>query len=58
VRTKVEGFGLLVGVPSGYRVLVDARQLHRSRWILGQSDLTDAELAFLATGQLREEPSE
>jgi len=56
VHAKVKPTGNLAGVPACYRVLDDPRQLHRARWILQDPDLTDRELAFLATGQLDEEP--
>jgi hypothetical protein len=58
VHTKVEAYGSLAGIPAGYRVLVDPRQLHRALWILQESDLTDRELTYLATGQLDDEPRE
>jgi hypothetical protein len=56
VHAKVEPAGNRAGLPSCYRVLVDARQLQRARWILQDTNLTDRELAFLATGQSGEEP--
>jgi hypothetical protein len=52
VHSTVEPHGLLAGVSAGYRVLVDPRQLHRARWVLRESDLSDGELSFLATGEL------
>ena len=56
VHTKVEAYGsLTAGVPAGYRVLVDPRQLHRALWVLRESDLTDRELCYLATGRLGDE---
>ena len=52
VHSNVEPHGLLAGIAAGYRVLVDPRQLHRARWVLRESDLTEGELSFLATGEL------
>ena len=52
VRAKVQQVGSLAALPDRYQVFVDARQAHRARWILRDSDLTDGELAYLATGQL------
>ena len=52
VRAKVRAGGVFAGMPAFYRVFVDERQLHRARLILRESNLTDAELTFLATGEL------
>lgn len=50
------------GLIEGFRVMVPPDMLHRAQWILSQAQLTDEELAFLATGVLGEgdgkEPSE
>jgi hypothetical protein len=58
VHTEVEAHGLVAGLPAGYRILVDPRQLHRARWVLRESNLTDGELAYLATGKLDPQPDE
>jgi len=58
VHTKVEPYGSAAGIPFRWRVLVDPREVHRARWILQESDLTDRELSYLATGQFDEEPGE
>ena len=42
VRAKVAPFRSVPGPPVSFQVLVDPRQLHRARWILQDSDLTDA----------------
>ena len=54
-RAKVKPRGLAGGIPTRYLVFVDPRQLHRAKWILRESDLTEAELAYLATGRLGED---
>lgn len=36
----------------GVRVIVPGELLHRARWLWAQADLTDAELQYLATGEL------
>lgn len=36
----------------GVRVLVPGGLLHRARWLWAKSDLTEAELQYLATGEL------
>jgi hypothetical protein len=41
---------LELGIPTKFRVSVPRSKLHRARWIIEQSDLTDRELEFLATG--------
>jgi len=40
------------GLASDYSVRVPSRLLHRARWILAQSQVSDAELNYLATGEL------
>lgn len=52
VHAKVDPSSPLAGIGATYRVLVDRRQLHRARWILQDSDLSEAELTYLATGEL------
>jgi hypothetical protein len=37
---------------SRYCVLVPSSLVHRAKWVLADSDLTDAELDYLATGKL------
>jgi len=52
VRAIVGPFRSISGAPATFQVLVDPRQLHRARWVLQESDLSDAELTYLATGEL------
>jgi hypothetical protein len=37
---------------NGVRVLVPGELLHRARWLWAKADLTEAELQYLATGEL------
>ncbi len=55
VRAMVGPFRSISGALAAFQVLVDSRQLHRARWVLQESDLTDAELTYLATGELGRE---
>ena len=41
---------LELGIPAKFVLSVPRSKLHRARWIVEQSDLTDRELEFLATG--------
>ena len=43
------------GLARGFRVLVPAELMHRARWIISQSQVSDEELDFLATGKLKPE---
>jgi len=52
VCAMVGPFRSISGAQASFQVLVDPRQLHRARWVLRESDLTDAELTYLATGEL------
>ena len=52
VRASIEPSGLLAGLSSTYKVLVSERVAHRARWILKESEFSESELAFLATGKL------
>ena len=42
----------LPGLGSEFAVRVPAGLLHRAQWLLEQVQVTDAELTYLATGQL------
>jgi len=46
------------GLASDYSVRVPSRLLHRARWILAQSHVSDAELTYLATGELPDASSD
>ena len=56
VHAKAEPVHSPNGPPASYNVCVDPRQAHRARWILQDSDLTESELTYLATGALGEDP--
>lgn len=36
----------------GVRVMVPGELIHRAKWLWAQADLTEAELQYLATGEL------
>jgi hypothetical protein len=40
----------LLGQALPCRVMVDSAQVHRAKWVMSQSQFTDEELTFLATG--------
>jgi predicted neutral ceramidase superfamily lipid hydrolase len=50
--------GPLGGFSSGIRAFVDATEEKRAQAILEDSNLSDSELAYLATGQLPGESAE
>lgn len=52
VPARVESSELIAGIEARYRVLVPSSLVHRARWVLADSDLTDSELDYLATGEL------
>jgi hypothetical protein len=52
VPARVESSHLVAGIETRHRVLVPSSLLHRARWVLADSDLTDSELDYLATGKL------
>lgn len=52
VPARVESSKLVAGIESQHCVLVPASLAHRANWVLADSDLTDAELDYLATGKL------
>ena len=52
VHTKVKPTGMASGAPRKYLVLVDPTQLHRARWFLENNEISEAELTYLATGEL------
>lgn len=52
VPARVASSGLVAGIESRYCVLVPASLAHRAAWVLADSDLSDAELDYLATGKL------
>jgi hypothetical protein len=42
----------LLGDANGCEIRVPREAAHRARWILSQAEFTDAELTYLATGEL------
>ena len=52
VPARVESSKLVAGIESQYCVLVPASLAHRANWVLADSDLTESELDYLATGEL------
>ena len=55
VPAHVQESGLDSGVIASYLVFVSAELAHRARWVLAQSDFTESELGYLATGKLSDE---
>jgi hypothetical protein len=45
---------LVAGLDADFILSVPASLVHRARWVLAQADLSEAELTYLATGQLPE----
>lgn len=41
-----------VALEPGVRVVVPGELLHRAKWLWAKADLTEAELRYLATGEL------
>jgi hypothetical protein len=52
VPARVESSNLVAGIETRHRVLVPSSLLHRAKWVLADSDLTESELDYLATGKL------
>lgn len=42
----------LLGDANGCEIRVPREMAHRARWILSEAEFTDAELTYLATGEL------
>jgi hypothetical protein len=55
VAVRIITEAALMGQAAPCRVFVAAGQVHRARWILSQRALSEAELTYLATGELTEE---
>jgi hypothetical protein len=53
VPTRLYAGCLSGGVQAEFILCVPVRLRHRARWVLAESDFTDAELDFLATGEVR-----
>ena len=52
VPAVVRNLADLPGLEQGAEVLVPAQLLHRAKWIIAQPNPSDAELTYLATGEL------
>lgn len=52
VPTLVETSGLVAGIETGFVLFVPEHLAHRARWVLAQSDFSESELNYLATGNL------
>jgi hypothetical protein len=52
VPTRVQTDSPLFGVARTCEIFVPTELLHRARWLLASSQFSDAELSYLATGQL------
>jgi hypothetical protein len=55
VETRVVTDRALLGEARPSQIWVPAALSHRARWILSQSQVSEAELDFLATGQFRDD---
>jgi hypothetical protein len=52
VPTRVQTDSAILGAARMCDILVPAELLHRAQWLLASSQFSDAELSYLATGQL------
>jgi hypothetical protein len=52
IESWLEVISISGGVPSRFRLRVDSSMAHRARWILAESEITERELTYLATGEL------
>ena len=52
IACQVRSETTLLGECQPCRVLVEPAQIRRARWLMAQSNFSDAELTFLATGTL------
>ena len=52
IATYVVAGELAVGVATKYRLLVSPADYARARFVLSNSEFTDSELTYLATGEL------
>jgi hypothetical protein len=52
VPARVEAPCLLPGIDGHYMVTVPSELLHRARWVAPEEPFDEAELIYLATGQL------
>jgi len=54
VPTWLRAGALVAGVETNFCLLVPRKLAHRARWVLADSDFSEAELRYLATGELGE----
>ena len=54
VQTSLQAHRPASGVETDFVLAVPKDLAHRARWLLAQSDFSDAELEFLSTGYLRQ----
>ena len=54
VPSFVRAHKLVAGIEAKFELRVPRSLAHRARWVLAQSDFTDSELTYLATGELSE----
>ena len=52
VPARIESSELVAGIETRHCVMVPSSLVHRAKWVLADSDLTDSELDYLATGKL------
>ena len=52
VPTHLSPGGLAAGIEVDFRLSVPPSLAHRARWILANSDFSESELCFLATGEM------
>lgn len=55
VPTQVYAGRLALGLDADFALAVPVSLVHRARWVLKASEFDDAELTYLATGELPEE---
>jgi hypothetical protein len=52
VPVREESCEAISGFEKGFWLLVPENLSHRARWVLAQSEVSDRELSYLATGKL------
>ena len=55
IHCAIDPSRLELGIPAKFRLSIPKSKLHRARWIIDKSDITDRELDFLATGTWKHE---
>jgi hypothetical protein len=54
VSSWIQPRKLVAGLETDFLLSVPQSQLHRARWLLSEAEFTEAELTYLATGELPE----